>query len=151
MHTLGGTIHVKLEDGQIVDVQPGAGRVFGLLSLSALPRRLLLNFSDVFSKGFGYDTIEGDFTLQDGDAYTKDMQVKGPAAKITLIRRTGIANRDFDEALIVDAECGFTPPGGGRVGRRRRCGCRSVPAHRDIQEAAQRRRPDPISPDRDMG
>ena len=110
VHTLGGNIHVKLEDGQIVDVQPGAGRVFGLLSLNALPRRILLNFSDVFSKGFGYDTIEGDFTLQNGDAYTKDMQVKGPAAKITLIGRTGIANRDFDEALIVDADVGSTLP-----------------------------------------
>lgn len=108
--TLGGTIHVKLEDGQIVDVQPGAGRVFGLLSLNALPRRLLLNFSDVFSKGFGYDSIEGDFTLQDGDAYTQDMQVKGPAAKMTLIGRTGLAKHDFDEALIVDASVGATLP-----------------------------------------
>ena len=108
--TLGGTLHVKLDDGQIVDVQPGAGRVFGLLSLSALPRRLLLNFSDVFSKGFGYDSIEGDFTLQDGDAYTQDLQVKGPAAKITLIGRTGLAKRDFDEALIVDPSVGSTLP-----------------------------------------
>ena len=110
VNTLGGTLHVKLEDGQIVDVQPGAGRVFGLLSLNALPRRLLLNFSDVFSKGFGYDSIEGDFTLQDGDAYTQDMQVKGPAAKITLVGRTGLAKRDFDEALIVDASVGSTLP-----------------------------------------
>ncbi len=108
--TLGGTLHVKLENGQIVDVQPGAGRVFGLLSLNALPRRLLLNFSDVFSKGFGYDSIEGDFTLQNGDAYTQDLQVKGPAAKITLIGRTGIAKRDFDEALVVDPSVGATLP-----------------------------------------
>ncbi|HEU5397776.1 MAG TPA: AsmA-like C-terminal region-containing protein, partial [Gammaproteobacteria bacterium] len=110
VHSLGGTLHVKLEDGQIVDVQPGAGRVFGLLSLNALPRRLLLNFSDVFAKGFGYDSIEGDFTLQDGDAYTKDLQVKGPAARITLIGRTGLARHDFDEALIVDPNVGSTLP-----------------------------------------
>lgn len=110
VHTLDGTIYVKLQDGQIVDVQPGAGRVFGLLSLNALPRRILLNFSDVFSKGFGYDTIEGNFTLQNGDAYTKDMQVKGPAAKISLVGRTGLAKRDFDEALIVDANVSSTLP-----------------------------------------
>ena len=110
VRSLSGSLHVKLEDGQIVDVQPGAGRVFGLLSLNALPRRLLLNFSDVFAKGFGYDSIEGDFTLQDGDAYTKDMQVKGPAARITLIGRTGLARRDFDEALIVDPNVGSTLP-----------------------------------------
>jgi uncharacterized protein YhdP len=108
--TLGGTLKIKLEDGQLKDVKPGAGRVFGLLSLNALPRRLLLNFSDVFAKGFGYDSIEGDFTLQDGDAYTKDLQLKGPAARITIVGRTGLAKQDFDEALIVDANVGSTLP-----------------------------------------
>ena len=108
--TLSGKIKVDLEDGQLVDVKPGAGRVFGLLSLSALPRRLLLNFSDVFSKGFHYDSIQGDFTVQDGDAYTQDLQLKGPAARITLIGRTGLAKRDFDEAMIVDPNVGSSLP-----------------------------------------
>lgn len=108
--TLGGNIHVKLEDGQLKEVQPGAGRVFGLLSLNALPRRILLNFSDVFAKGFGYDSIEGDFTVQDGDAYTQNLVMKGPAASIHLVGRTGLAKHDFDEALIVDASVGSTLP-----------------------------------------
>lgn len=108
--SLGGTIHVKLQNGQIVEVQPGAGRVFGLLSLNALPRRLLLNFSDVFSKGFGYDSIEGDFIVKDGDAYTNDLTIAGPAAKIYIIGRTGLAKRDFNEALLVDANVGSTLP-----------------------------------------
>ena len=151
VHTLGGTIHVKLEDGQIVDVQPGAGRVFGLLSLNALPRRVLLNFSDVFSKGFGYDTIEGDFTLQDGDAYTKDMQVKGPAAKITLDRPYGSRQARFRRGPHRGCQRGIHPAGGGRARCRRGRGRRGVPADRDIQETAHRRRSDPISPDRDMG
>ena len=108
--TLAGTMHVKLEDGQLVDVAPGAGRVFGLLSLNALPRRLLLNFSDVFAKGFGYDSIEGDFTLQNGDAYTQDLQLKAPAAKILIVGRTGLGKRDFDEVVTVTANVGATLP-----------------------------------------
>jgi len=108
--TLGGTIHVKLQDGQIKEVQPGAGRLFGLLSINALPRRLLLNFSDVFGKGFGYDSIEGNFLLQQGDAYTKDLTINGPAASIHLVGRTGLAKRDFDEAMIVDASVGSSLP-----------------------------------------
>lgn len=110
VHTLSGAIHLKLQDGQITEVQPGAGRLFGLLSLNALPRRVLLNFSDVFAKGFGYDSIEGDFTLQDGDAYTQNLVVKGPAASIHLLGRTGLARQDFDEALIVDTSVGSTLP-----------------------------------------
>jgi len=108
--TLGGTIHMDLKDGQIKDVKPGAGRIFGLLSITALPRRLLLNFSDVFAKGFGYDSIAGDFTLQEGDAYTQNLEIKGPAASIHLIGRTGLAKQDFDEALVVDASVGSTLP-----------------------------------------
>ncbi|HEX7966512.1 MAG TPA: YhdP family protein [Gammaproteobacteria bacterium] len=108
--TLAGSIHAKLVDGQLKEVQPGAGRVFGLLSLNALPRRLLLNFSDVFAKGFGFDSVEGDFMLQDGDAYTQNLVMKGPAASIHLVGRTGLAKHDFDEALIVDASVGSSLP-----------------------------------------
>ncbi len=108
--SLGGSIKVDLQDGQLSEVKPGAGRVFGLLSLSALPRRLLLNFSDVFAKGFHYDSIQGSFTVQDGDAYTQDLQLKGPAARISLIGRSGLARHDFDEALIVDPNVGSTLP-----------------------------------------
>jgi uncharacterized protein (TIGR02099 family) len=110
VHSLGGTIHLKLQDGQIKEVQPGAGRLFGLLSINALPRRVLLNFSDVFGKGFGYDSIEGDFLLQQGDAFTKNLTVNGPAASIHLVGRTGLAKHDFDQALIVDPSVGSSLP-----------------------------------------
>lgn|GEM_PF-4406392 len=110
VHSLDGSIHLKLQDGQIKEVQPGAGRLFGLLSINALPRRVLLNFSDVFGKGFGYDSIEGDFLLQQGDAYTKNLAVNGPAASIHLVGRTGLAKHDFDQALIVDPSVGSSLP-----------------------------------------
>ncbi|MGH8369544.1 MAG: YhdP family protein, partial [Gammaproteobacteria bacterium] len=108
--TLAGKLHVKLANGQLLEVKPGAGRVFGLLSLNALPRHLLLNFSDVFGTGFAYDSIEGNFTLQDGDAYTRDLTVSGPAAKIHVIGRIGLAKQDFDEALVVDTSVGSSLP-----------------------------------------
>lgn len=108
--SLGGKLHIRLDNGQLLEVQPGAGRVFGLLSINALPRRLLLNFSDVFGTGFAYDSIEGNFTFQDGDAYTRDLTISGPAAKIHVIGRIGLVRQDFDEALIVNASVGSTLP-----------------------------------------
>ena len=110
LKTLNGTMHLKLQHGQLLEVKPGVGRIFGLLSINALPQRLLLNFSDVFGKGFAYDSIEGDFTLSQGNAYTSDMTVAGPAAKIHVIGRTGLVSHDFDEALIVDTSVGSTLP-----------------------------------------
>lgn len=107
---LNGTLHIKLEHGHLVEVRPGAGRIFGLLSINALPRHLLLNFSDVLGKGLAYDSIEADFTLQDGDAYTSDLTVAGPAARIHMVGRIGLAKHDFDEALLVEPSVGGSLP-----------------------------------------
>jgi len=108
--TLNGKLHVQLKDGRLLEVKPGAGRLFGLLSINALPRRLLLNFSDVLGKGFGYDSIQGDFLIERGDAYTSDLVVSGPAAKIHMVGRIGLVKHDFNEALIVDSSVGSTLP-----------------------------------------
>ena len=107
---LNGKLHIKLRHGSLLELQPGAGRIFGLLSINALPRHLLLNFSDVLGKGFAYDSIEGHFVLQNGDAYTSDLTVSGPAAKITMVGRTGLVKHDFDEAVVVLPSVGSTLP-----------------------------------------
>ncbi|MGH8396939.1 MAG: YhdP family protein, partial [Gammaproteobacteria bacterium] len=107
---LNGKIHIQLKEGRLLEVQPGAGRLFGLLSINALPRRLLLNFSDVFGKGFAFDSIGGDFKVEHGDAYTTNMVVSAPAAEIHMVGRIGLAKHDFDEALIVDPSVGATLP-----------------------------------------
>ncbi|MDE2235986.1 MAG: TIGR02099 family protein [Gammaproteobacteria bacterium] len=107
---LNGKLHIQLKNGQLLEVQPGAGRLFGLLSINALPRRLLLNFSDVFGKGFAFDSIGGDFIIEHGDAYTSNMLVSGPAAKIHMLGRIGLAKHDFDEALVVDTSVGASLP-----------------------------------------
>ena len=107
---LNGKLHIQLKDGHLLEVKPGAGRLFGLLSINALPRRLLLNFSDIFGKGFAFDSIDGDFLIEHGDAYTSNLVMSGPAAKIRMIGRIGLAKHDFDEALIVDTSVGASLP-----------------------------------------
>ena len=107
---LNGKLYVKLQHGSLLEIRPGAGRIFGLLSINALPRHLLLNFSDVLGKGFAYDSIEGHFVLQNGDAYTSDLTVSGPAAKIHMVGRTGLVKHDFDEAVVVLPSVGSSLP-----------------------------------------
>ena len=97
-----GKLRIKIEDGQLLDVEPGAaGRVLGPISLSKLPRRLLLDFSDLYEEGFSFDTIQGSFTLDGGNAYTNDLTVDGPAAKIQISGRIGLADQDYDELITV--------------------------------------------------
>jgi uncharacterized protein (TIGR02099 family) len=96
-----GKLYVLIKDGQLLGVEPGAGRVLGLLSLHTLQRRLSLDFSDLFSKGFAFDRIEGNFVLDNGNAYTNDLVINGPAARIEISGRIGLANTDYDETVTV--------------------------------------------------
>ena len=110
---LNGTMKVEVADGQLLNVQPGAGRVFGLLSIATLPRRLSLDFSDLTDKGFAFDSIHGDFRLESGDAYTQNLLLKGPAAEIGMVGRTGLWRHDYDQTVVVTGSFGQSLPAAG--------------------------------------
>jgi uncharacterized protein (TIGR02099 family) len=96
-----GTVTLAVEKGTLRTVEPGAGRVLGLLNLYALPRRLIFDFHDVVSKGLSFDSLSGNFKLADGQAQTKDMQLVSPALKLEMSGRIGLAARDYDEKITV--------------------------------------------------
>ena len=114
---LNGSMQIRISKGQLLDVSPGAGRVFGLLSLQALPRRLTLDFSDLFKKGFSFDRIKGNFLVTQGDAYTTDLYLDGPAARIDVSGRTGLVARDYDQLITVTPDLtGSLPIAGALLG-----------------------------------
>ncbi len=96
-----GSISVKLKQGRLINLEPGGGRLLGLLSISALPRRLSMDFSDVFKEGLSFDTFSGDFRLDDGNAYTCNLDLEGNVAAIGVIGRTGIKARDYEQLVVV--------------------------------------------------
>ena len=85
------------------------------MSIVALPRRLALDFRDVFNKGFGFDKISGDFRIVDGETYTCNLTLEGPAADIAIVGRAGLVNRDYDQIAVVSANFGNTLPVVGAV------------------------------------
>ena len=101
-----GRVQLSLEKGQVTGIKPGAGRVLGLASIAALPRRLALDFSDLTDKGLAFDTVHGDFDLRDGNAHTENVLLKGPAAEIGLIGRVGLKNKDYDQTAVVTGSVG---------------------------------------------
>jgi len=105
-----GHVQVALDKGQITGLKPGAGRVVGLASVAALPRRLALDFSDLTDKGLAFDTVRGDFDLREGSAFTDDVLVKGPAAEIGLIGRIGLKNKDYDQTAVVTGNVSSSLP-----------------------------------------
>ncbi|MCK4709658.1 MAG: hypothetical protein KAU21_13650, partial [Gammaproteobacteria bacterium] len=92
---------VNIEDGQFVDIEPGAGRLLGMFSLSALPRRFMLDFSDTFTEGFEFNKFESHANFKDGNLYTSKTNINGVAADVYFKGRIGLVDRDFDQIMSV--------------------------------------------------
>ena len=115
LDALDGQVQIRMEEGQLEEVEPGAGRMLGLVSFVALPRRLSLDFRDVFNKGFRYDIIAGTFTIVDGNAVTCDLSLEGPAADIGIVGQTDLAGTAYEQGAVVTAKVGNTLPLVGAV------------------------------------
>ena len=78
--SMSGQMKLSIEKGQFLKTEPGAARLLGVLNLQALPRRLALDFSDLFSDGFAFDFVRGDVRIAQGVAFTNNLQMKGVVA-----------------------------------------------------------------------
>jgi uncharacterized protein (TIGR02099 family) len=101
MGKLGGELHVRIDEGTMEDVDPGAGKLLGLLSLQALPKRLFLDFSDISKKGLQFSRLEGDFRFADGNALTQNLHLESSPANMLVTGRTGLVARDFEQLIAV--------------------------------------------------
>ena len=101
---LQGQLRLHIDKGQLLDVEPGVGRVLGLFDLDSLARRLSLDFSDFFSEGFGFDAIDGTMRFATGQALTDDLKLSGPSAEIAVDGRLGLDAQDLDLTITVTPE-----------------------------------------------
>jgi uncharacterized protein YhdP len=99
-----GAFYVNFESGQFLKADPGMAKLLGVLSLQSLPRRLALDFRDVFSEGFAFDFVRGDVTIQDGIAATNNLQMKGVNAAVLMEGRADIAKETQDLKVVVIPE-----------------------------------------------
>ena len=117
-----GRLKAEVGEGQLLELEPGGGgRVLGLISLAEIPRRLTLDFSDFFEKGFGFNTISGEFVFADGHASTELLQINGPAAEIRISGSTDLRRQEYDQRIEVLPKAGGVLPAigalaGGPVG-----------------------------------
>ena len=88
-----GQINLNVEAGQFLKADPGLAKLLGVLSLQSLPRRLTLDFRDVFSEGFAFDFVRGDVRIEQGVATTNNLQMKGVNAAVLM---EGSANIDHE-------------------------------------------------------
>lgn len=82
--SMNGQLHVEMQAGQFLKADPGLAKLLSVLSLQSLPRRLTLDFRDVFSEGFAFDFVRGDVKIAQGQASTNNLQMKGVNAAVLM-------------------------------------------------------------------
>ncbi len=99
--SLDGKINIALDAGQFLKAGPGAARLFSVLSLQSLPRRLFLDFRDVFQEGFAFDNVAGDVTITDGVAATNNLRLRGVQAAVLMEGRADLQRETQDLRVVV--------------------------------------------------
>lgn len=99
-----GAFTIDVTQGQFLKADPGIAKLLGVLSLQSLPRRLTLDFRDVFSEGFTFDFVRGDVRIEEGIAKTTNLQMTGVNAAVLMEGRADIARETQDLKVVVVPE-----------------------------------------------
>ncbi|MDM0106050.1 YhdP family protein [Variovorax sp. J22R24] len=102
--SLGGQLQINIESGQFLKADPGMAKLLGVLSLQALPRRLTLDFRDIFSQGFAFDFLRGDVKIDQGVATTNNLQMKGVNAAVLMDGSADLARETQNIRVVVVPE-----------------------------------------------
>ena len=102
--SLSGQFNVNVESGQFMKADPGLAKLLGVLSLQSLPRRLTLDFRDVFSEGFAFDFVRGDVTIEQGLARTNNLQMGGVNAAVLMAGSADIVRETQNLRVVVVPE-----------------------------------------------
>lgn len=112
---LSGTLNAELHDGRLLGIEPGIGRILGLLDLWRLDRRIRLDFSDLFSKGLSYDDIQGDLTIMNGTANTDNLIIDAASAKIKVTGEADLVKRTLNQDIFVIPKSADIIPIAGKI------------------------------------
>jgi len=104
--SLAGTFKVEARRGQFAKIDPGAGKMLGLISLQSLPRRATFDFSDVFSAGFAFERIHGDVKMARGVLLTNNFEISGGSAFVSMSGELSIPQETQTLTMHVVPEVG---------------------------------------------
>ncbi len=99
--SLSGQLKLDVKDGRFLEIEPGFGKLISLMSLQMLPRRITLDFRDVFSKGFQFDRISSTLHIHNGVMATSDFKMHGASADVSMSGNTDLANETQDLTVRV--------------------------------------------------
>lgn len=112
---LNGQLRVKLNDGRISSIEPGFGRLLGLIAMEQWAKRLSLDFTDIYRQGLAFDKISGNFRLTNGLAYTDDLSVDAVAANMKITGTANLLDKTLDHRVAVIPKSSSALPIAGTI------------------------------------
>ena len=101
LQRLHGQLQVKLSDGRISSIEPGVGRLLGLIAMEQWAKRLSLDFSDIWRQGLAFNKITGDFKISNGVAFSDNLLVDAVAAKMRISGTANLIDKTLNDDVIV--------------------------------------------------
>jgi len=92
---LNGDLNAGIDDGYLAEVSDKA-RIFSVLSLQSIVRKLTLDFRDIFSDGMFYKNMKGDYHIEKGVLYTDNTRMNGTAGNLYIKGNTSFVTNTLD-------------------------------------------------------
>lgn len=115
LETLNGDINLDLREGRISSIEPGFGRLLGVLAMGQWIKRLQLDFGDIYKEGLSFNSVTGHYNLQNGKAYSDDLIVDAIPAKITLKGELNLAAQTLSKEISVIPKSSAALPIAGTI------------------------------------
>lgn len=106
LSTLQGDVKFNLQDGAISAVDPGMMKMLGLFSVGSLFKRLSLNFTDLTEKGLSFDSLKGEYKIQNSIAHTDAVYLDGPSVNLVLRGDINLAEKTLNQNVVVMPQVG---------------------------------------------
>ena len=103
--TAEGEISLSLEDGRFLELGNTAEvlRLFGILNIETLTRRLRLDFLDLVKPGVAFDAVKAQARLGDGVLRLNPaLEMQGPASSFRLTGDADLRSKTLQQRLAVD-------------------------------------------------
>ncbi len=103
---LDGKYDLEVRKASFPKLNSTTGRVFGLLNVNSLSRRLRLDFQDVFGQGLFFDRMVSNGLIVKGDVLLRSFFIYGPSVYVQANGKVGLADEDYDLELLVSPQLG---------------------------------------------
>ncbi len=110
-----GKLHLLLKGGRISSIEPGFGRLLGLIAMEQWVKRFTLDFTDIYKKGLAFNTIRGNLSIDKGKALTNDLLIDAISARVKITGEADLLTKTLNHNVLVVPKSSDAVPIAGTI------------------------------------